>query len=88
MSLYLGTTPIANDGSHRLTGEIGDMGFAPLGIDESLNLRRYLNGQVISQTQFVSFTTKVKSTIALYPNLVTTETNWQAEKTNSKLGRY
>ena len=63
------------------------MGFAPLGIDESLNLRRYLNGQVISQTQFVSFTTKVKSTIALYPNLVTTETNWQAEKTNSKLGQ-
>lgn len=24
MSLYLGDKPIANDGSHRLTGEIGD----------------------------------------------------------------
>lgn len=68
-------------------GEIGDIGFAPLGIDESLNLRRYLNGQVISQSQFVSFTNKVKSAIALYPNLAATETNWQAEKTNSKLGQ-
>ena len=52
------------------------MGFAPLGIDESLNLRRYLNGQVISQIQFVSFTNKVKSAVALYPSLATTEDNW------------
>lgn len=87
MSLYLGTTPIANDGSHRLTGEIGDMGLAPLGIDESLNLRRYLNGQVISQTQFEAFTNKVKSAIALYPNLSATEENWQAEKAQSKFGQ-
>ena len=70
-----------------LSLQIGDIGFAPLGIDESLNLRRYLNGQVISQSQFVSFTNKVKSAIALYPNLAATETNWQAEKTNSKLGQ-
>lgn len=68
-------------------GEIGDMGFAPLGIDESLNLRRYLNGQVISQTQFVSFTTKVKSAVALFPSLATTESNWQAEKALSKFGQ-
>lgn len=87
MSLYLGTTPIANDGSHRLTGEIGDMGFAPLGIDESLNLRRYLNGQVISQTQFIPFTTKVKAAVALFPSLATTESNWQAEKALSKFGQ-
>lgn len=87
MSLYLGDKPIANDGSHRLTGEIGDMGFAPLGIDESLNLRRYMNGQVISQTQFEAFTNKVKSAVALFPNLGTTETNWQAEKAQSKFGQ-
>lgn len=68
-------------------GEIGDMGFAPLGIDESLNLRRYLNGQVISQTQFVAFTSKVKSAVALFPNLGTTEANWQAEKLLSKFGQ-
>ena len=68
-------------------GSIGDIGFAPLGIDEAQNKRRYLNGQVISQAQFVSFTNKIKAAIALYPNLATSETNWQAEKTNSKLGQ-
>ena len=67
--------------------EIGDMGFAPLGIDESLNLRRYMNGQVISQTQFVSFTAKIKSAVALFPSLATTEANWQAEKLLSKFGQ-
>lgn len=87
MSLYLGTTSIASDGSHRLPGEIGDIGIAPFGIDESLNLRRYLNGQVISQTQFEAFTNKIKSAITFYPNLSATEENWQAEVTNSKLGQ-
>ena len=62
-SLYLGTIPITNDGRHRITGEIGDIGFAPFGIGESLNLRRYLNGQVISQTQFVPFANKAKSAV-------------------------
>ena len=70
-----------------LSLQIGDVCFVPLGIDESLNLRRYLNGQVLIQSQFVAFTNKVKSAIALYPNLATTEANWQAEKTNSKLGQ-
>lgn len=67
--------------------EIGDIGFSAFGIDETKNLRRYLNGQVISQAQFVSFTDKLKSIVALYPNLATTETNWQAGVTNSKLGQ-
>lgn len=67
--------------------EIGDIGFAPLGIDETQNKRRYLNGQVISQTQFATFADKVKKAVALYPNLATSETNWQAEVTNSKLGQ-
>lgn len=67
--------------------EIGDIGFAAFGINETLNERRYLNGQVISQSQFVSFTNKIKSAIQLYPNLATSETNWQAEVTNSKLGQ-
>ena len=67
--------------------EIGDIGFAPLGIDEAQNKRRYLNGQVISQAQFVSFTNKIKAAIQLYPSIATTETNWQAEVTNSKLGQ-
>lgn len=68
-------------------GSIGDIGFAPLGIDEAQNKRRYLNGQVISQAQFVSFTNKIKAAIQLTPSLATSETNWQAEVTNSKLGQ-
>ena len=67
--------------------EIGDIAFAALGIDESKNLRRYLNGQVISQNQFVSFTNWVKERAKLYPNTVATEENWQAEVTNSVLGQ-
>lgn len=39
MSLYLGTTPIATAGASGGAGEIGDIGIAPLGVDESLNLR-------------------------------------------------
>lgn len=67
--------------------EIGDIGIAPLGIDETQNKRRYLNGQVILQSQFVSFTAKVKNAILQFPNLGATEENWQAEVTNSKLGQ-
>ena len=67
--------------------EIGDIGFSAFGIDETKNLRRYLNGQVISQSQFESFTTKIKAAIQLYSTLATTEENWQAEVTNSKLGQ-
>ncbi len=67
--------------------EIGDIGIAPLGIDETQNKRRYLNGQIISQSQFESFTNWVKERANLYPNTVATEENWQAEVTNSKLGQ-
>lgn len=81
--LYLGDVKIGSSGGF----EIGDIGIAPLGIDELENKRRYLNGQVISQAQFVQFTDKLKSIVTLYPNLATTEVNWQAEVTNSKLGQ-
>lgn len=55
--------------------------------DESLNTARRLNGQVIIQSQFEAFTKKVKDAVALYPSIATTEENWQAEKTNSRLGQ-
>ena len=67
--------------------ELGDIGIAPLGIDETKNLRRYLNGQVIIQTQFAAFTSLLKEKVLTYANLSTTEENWQAEVTNSKLGQ-
>nr|DAE46873.1 MAG TPA: hypothetical protein [Caudoviricetes sp.] len=70
-----------------IEGRIGDIGFSAFGIDESLNTRRYLNGQVISQDKFKSFAEKIKEAIKLYPNIATSETNWQAEVTNSKLGQ-
>ena len=87
MSVKKGGQIIA--GTPRTTGgiELGDIGIAPFGIDESLNLRRYLNGQVISQSQFQSFTTKIKKAVELYPNLSATEENWQAEVTASVLGQ-
>lgn len=58
--------------------EIGDIGIAPLGVDETQNKRRYLNGQVIIQNQYTSFTTKLKSAVQLYPSLACTEAQWQA----------
>lgn len=64
-----------------------DVIFAPLGIDETKNKRRYLNGQVIIQSQFPAFTSAVKARMTTMANAFTTETNWQAEKTNSKLGQ-
>ena len=67
--------------------ELMDVVFAPLGIDESKNKRRYLNGQVIIQEQFPAFTAAVKARMATMANAFTTEVNWQAEKTNSKLGQ-
>lgn len=59
----------------------------PLGIDESENKYRYLNGQIIIQDQFPEFTKKLKSKITKFPGIFTTETNWQAEKAQSKLGQ-
>lgn len=67
--------------------EIGDIALAPLGIDETDNCRRYLNGQVILQSQFSKFTEKLKHAITLYPNLATTEQNWQSAVTLSPLGQ-
>lgn len=66
--------------------EVGDIGISPF-VDEGKNLRRYLNGQVILQSQFVGFTAKLKKAVQTYPSLATTEDDWQAIKTNSKIGQ-
>lgn len=73
--------------SHAGGLEIGTIVTTPFGVDESENKYRYLNGQVLIQSQFPSFTAKVKSWQATRANLFTTEDNWQAEKTTSKLGQ-
>ena len=60
---------------------------APLGIDESENKYRYLNGQILIQSQFPAATAAIKSLMTTMANAFTTEVNWQAEKTQSKLGQ-
>ena len=59
--------------------EVGDIGIAALGIDESKGLRRYLNGSILTaNTNTQGFINKLKSTAALYPSIICTETQWQA----------
>jgi len=87
MALYIGDELIAGSFKSGANWEVGDVGISALGIDEALNKRRYLNGQVISQAQFVQFTAFLKSRVSVYPSLATTEVNWQAEVTNSDLGQ-
>lgn len=67
--------------------EVGDIGIAPLGLDETQNKRRYLNGQLIIQEQFVGFTEKLKSAVTLYPTLACTEEEWQTIATMSVGGQ-
>lgn len=85
--LALGDKIIAGSFKAGASWEVGDVGISAFGIDEALNKRRYLNGQVISQAQFVEFTAMLKSRVSVYPSLSTTEVNWQATVTNSDLGQ-
>ena len=70
---------IENGGSGGL--EIGDIGIAPLGIDETKGKRRYLNGQILIQDQYKVFTDKLKSAVELYPSLACSESEWQTTST-------
>ena len=57
--------------------EIGDIGIAPLGIDETKGKRRYLNGSIIIQDQYKVFSEKVKLAVQTYAGLGCTEEEWQ-----------
>ena len=63
-------------------GRIG-IGF----INESQQQERYLNGQVIIQDQFESFTTWVKDLIKLYPNLSCTNEEFETACSMSVYGQ-
>ena len=65
------------------TLKIGQIGIAPLGIDETLNMERYLNGQIIIQDQFKGFTNYLKRRVELYPSIACLEDEWQAIVANS-----
>ena len=60
---------------------------AVLGIDESDNKYRYLNGQILIQDQYVNFTSWVKSRMNNASSVFCTEDEWQEIVTNSKLGQ-
>ena len=60
---------------------------AVLGIDESDNKYRYLNGQILIQDQYVNFTSWVKSRMNNASSAFCTEEEWQEIVTNSKLGQ-
>ena len=90
MSIRLNGKIIAGAGKGNTTSggfEVGDIGITALGIDESQNKRRYLNGQLIIQDQFVSFTEKLKNQSKLYPSLICTQEEWQTISTMSVGGQ-
>ena len=68
--------------------EIGDIGIAAFGIDESKGLRRYLNGSTLSVNQNTqAFVDKLKAAVLSYPSLACTETQWQAIAASSVGGQ-
>lgn len=68
--------------------EVGDIGIAALGIDETKGLRRYLNGTILTMNaNTTAFINKLKSAAALYPSLVCTETEWQSIASDSAGGQ-
>lgn len=75
-----------NDVQGLIATPIGTI-FQSIYVDESLDIARRLNGQLISSTKFTGFRSWLNTVQTDAPNLFTTETNWQAEKTNSKLGQ-
>lgn len=75
-----------NDVQGLIATPIGTI-FQSIYVDESLDIARQLNGQLISSTKFTGFRSWLNTVQTATPNLFTTETNWQAEKTNSKLGQ-
>lgn len=84
MALYIGDKLVAGKSGGIDLGTILSM---PFGVDESENKYRYLNGQTIIQSQYPAFTAKVKSWQSTRTSLFTTEEDWQAIKTASKLGQ-
>ena len=68
--------------------EVGDIGIAALGIDESKGLRRYLNGSILyANTNTQEFVNKLKTAGTSYPSLVCTEEEWQAIASSSVGGQ-
>ena len=81
---------VAQDAADKVQGliatPIGTI-FQSVYVDESMDIARRLNGQLISSTKFTGFRSWLNTVQTALPNLFTTETNWQAEKALSKFGQ-
>ena len=66
---------------------LGYIGSSPIVINENLNLQRYLNGQKIAIYQFPDFDQALVATANVYPNILKTETEWQAIAASSVGGQ-
>lgn len=68
-------------------GELCDIGLA-LFIDESAGMRRLLNGQILNiESKYKPFLNKLQLIATAYPNILCTETEWQAIKESSPFGQ-
>lgn len=68
-------------------GELCDIGLA-LFIDESAGMRRLLNGQILNiEPKYKPFLSKLQLIATAYPNILCTETEWQAIKESSPFGQ-
>ena len=68
-------------------GELCDIGLA-LFIDESAGMRRLLNGQILNiESKYRPFLNKLQLIATAYPNILCTETEWQAIKESSPFGQ-
>lgn len=66
---------------------VGTILCMPFGVDESENKFRYLNGQLMQASDSENFISKLKTWKTTRANMFTTESNWQSEKSSSKLGQ-
>ena len=85
--LYYITDDCLDSNSNNLGGlDIGDVGFTALGVNEELNCRRYLNGQVLAMDEFPEFTSKLKHAASLNSSIAVDEDVWQTELAMSANG--
>ena len=69
-----------------ISNEVGDIGIAAFGVDETKGLRRLLNGTILTvNANNQTFVNKLKAAVTSYPTLACTEAQWQ-EITSTSVG--
>ena len=68
--------------------EVGDIGIAAFGVDETKGLRRLLNGTILTvNANTQGFVNKLKTAVTSYPSLACTEDEWQEISSTSVGGQ-